>query len=419
MSKEVFSEIIVFENSSICMRFFENFFKSRKEEKGLAETIHGWRWGEPKPLDQRQLLELVEGNPDLRAAVEVLVNASIVNGWMIIGEEDDVKKVEEWINQNENDFIMFLRNLVMSSVIFGESYIEVYTTPVFKILDTYTMEVIRDEHGRIKGYVQKIHGMEVLFKPEEIVHIVLHPLGTRAYGSPIISSLRRVLEGQMHAELLVRDAFMRKGVLSKVFIMKSGTEADFERLVKVAEQSKPGSSFILKGDINIQDLGHPFRELQVLDILNEYRQKIVTVTGVPEIMLGVTKAATLETSRNQINAFTMKVKSIQQAISAAVTEALRRRHRVNLKFKLLEWTNPEQETRIHVMRIQSGIETINEARKALGLKEVDHPIADTPLPLIHPIDKNILLETDVRDMLTQLVEESRQLIPEKSLQKKD
>ncbi len=127
----------------------------------------------------------------------------------------------------------------------------------------------------------------------------------------------------MHAELLVRDAFMRKGVLSKVFIMKSGTEADFERLVKIAEQSKPGSSFILKGDITIQDLGHPFRELQVLDILNEYRQKIVTVTGVPEIMLGITKAATLETSRNQINASTMKVKSIQQSMSATVTEALK------------------------------------------------------------------------------------------------
>ncbi|MCL7402037.1 MAG: phage portal protein [Thaumarchaeota archaeon] len=400
------------------MKFLESLFKSRREEKGLAETIHGWRWGEPKPLDQRQLLELVEGNPDLRAAIEVLVNASLVNGWIIIGEESEIKEVEEWITRNENDFIMFLRNLVISSIIFGESYIEVYANPVFKILDTYTVEVIRDEYGRINGYVQKIHGKEILFKPDEIVHVVLHPLGTRAYGSPIISSLRRVLEGQMHAELLVRDAFMRKGVLSKVFIMKSGTESDFERLVKVAEQSKPGSSFILKGDITIQDLGHPFRELQVLDILNEYRQKIVTVTGVPEIMLGITKAATLETSRNQINVFTMKVKSIQQVMSAAVTEALRKRLKINAKFKLLEWTNPEQETRIHAMRIQAGIETINEARKALGLREINHPLADIPLPFIHPVGKNILLETNIQETITQLIEESRQTLPEKSLQKK-
>ncbi len=313
---------------------------------------------------------------------------------------------------------MFLRNLAISSIIFGESYIEVYASPIFKILDTYTVEVIRDEYGRIKEYFQKIHGREILFKPDEIVHVVLHPLGTRAYGSPIISSLRRVLEGQMHAELLVRDAFMRKGVLSKVFIMKSGTESDFERLVKIAEQSKPGSSFILKGDISIQDLGHPFHELQILDILNEYRQKIVTVTGVPEIMLGVTKAATLETSRNQINVFTMKVKSIQQVISAAVTEALRKRLKVNARFKLLEWTNPEQETRIHAIRIQAGIETINEARKALGLREINHPLADIPLPFIYPIDKNILLETNIQETVTQLIEESRQSLPEKSLQEK-
>lgn len=399
------------------MRFLKSFFKSKRDEKGLAETIHGWRWGEPKPLDQRQLLELVEGNPDLRAAIEVLVNASIVNGWIIIGEEDDRKKVEEWIAERENDFIIFLRNLVMSSVIFGEAYIEVYANSVFKILDTYSVEVIRDEYGRINGYVQKIHGKEILFKPDEIVHVLLHPLGTRAYGSPIISSLRRVLEGQMHAELLVRDAFMRKGVLSKVFIMKTGTEADFERLVKIAEQSKPGSSFILKGDITIQDLGHPFRELQVLDILNEYRQKIVTVTGVPEIMLGITKAATLETSRNQINAFTMKVKSIQQIMSAAVTEALKRRLNANIKFRLLEWTNPEQETRLHVMRVQSGLETINEARRALGLSEIDHPLANIPLPFIYPIDKNTIFNSNITDTIIQLIEESRQSMPEKSLEK--
>lgn len=401
------------------MSFLKSFFKSKKNEKGLAETIHGWRWGEPKPLDQRQLLELVEGSPDLRAAIEVLVNASIVNGWIIIGEEDDRKKVEEWIAERENDFIIFLRNLVMSSVIFGEAYIEVHANSVFKILDTYSVEVIRDEYGRINGYVQKIHGKEILFKPDEIVHVLLHPLGTRAYGSPIISSLRRVLEGQMHAELLVRDAFMRKGVLSKVFIMKTGTEADFERLVKIAEQSKPGSSFILKGDITIQDLGHPFRDLQILDILNEYRQKIVTVTGVPEIMLGITKAATLETSRNQINAFTMKVKSIQQIMSAAVTEALKRRLNVSVKFRLLEWTNPEQETRLHIMRVQSGLETINEARRALGLSEIDHPLANIPLPFIYQMDKNgILNYSNITDTIVQLIEESRHLIPEKSLEKK-
>lgn len=399
------------------MKLLERFFKSKKEEKGLAEVIYGWRWGEPKPLDQKQLLELVEGTPDLRAAIEALVNASIVNGWIIVGEDEEKEKVERWIAEREDEFIMFLRNLVMSSLIFGEAYVEVFADPVFKVLDTYTVEAVRDEYGKVDGYIQRINGREVVFSSEEIVHLVMHPLGTRAYGSPIISSLRRVLEGQMYAELLIRDAFMRKGVLSKVFIMKSGTDADFERIVKAAEQSRPGSSFILKGDISIQDLGHPFKELQVLDILNEYRQKIVTVTGVPEIILGITKAATLETSRNQINAFTMKVKSIQQIVSAAVTSALRRRIKTRARFRLLEWTNPEQETRIHVMRVQSGIETINEARKALGLNEIDHPLANTPIPFIQLVSRNNPSIFSIEEVVEQLLEESRQMIPEKSLSK--
>ncbi|MEN2975418.1 MAG: phage portal protein [Candidatus Caldarchaeales archaeon] len=346
-----------------------------------------------------------------------MVNASIVNGWIIIGDSEEKEKVERWIAEVEDEFIVFLRNLVMSSLIFGEAYIEVFADPVFKVLDTYTVEAVRDEYGRVNGYIQKINGRVVNFNPEEIVHLLMHPLGTRAYGSPIISSLRRVLEGQMYAELLVRDAFMRKGVLSKVFIMKSGTESEFDRIVKATEQSRPGSSFILKGDITIHDLGHPFKDLQVLDILNEYRQKIVTVTGVPEIMLGVTRAATLETSRNQINAFTMKVKSIQQIVSAAVTDALRRRIKTRARFKLLEWTNPEQETRIHSIRIQSGIETINEARKALGLDEIDHPLANIPIPFLQLVNRNNPSTTNLEEILQQLLEESRQMMPEKSYSK--
>ncbi len=33
----------------------------------------------------------------------------------------------------------------------------------------------------------------------------------------------------------------------------------------------------------------------------------------------------------------------------------------------MEWMNPEQETRIHVERVRAGIETVEEARRAVGL----------------------------------------------------
>jgi SPP1 gp7 family putative phage head morphogenesis protein len=392
---------------------------TKQEEKGLADIVYGWRWGEPKPLDQKQLLDLVEGNDYLRAAIEATVNAALVNGWIIIGDNEAEKnKVEGWISENENDFYLFLRNLLYTARIFGEAYIEVYAEPVFKVLDTWSVQVIRNEYGKITGYVQRIAGREVRFEPDEVVRIVLHPLGTRAYGSPITATLRRTLEGQMYAELFIRDAFMRKGVLSKAFVMKSGGEEDFKRLMEVINSSSPGSSLIIKGDIEIQDLGHPFRELEILELLREYRQKIISVSGVPPILLGLEGGTNLETSRNQINSFVMMVKSLQNIISAGVTEAIRRRLGVkSVKFILQAWTNPEQETRLHVMRVQAGIETINEARKALGLEELDHPIANIPIPFLQIAARGGFTELDIETAIGQLLAQSGQTMPEKSLVK--
>ena len=393
------------------------FFK--QEEKGLADVVFGWKWGEPKPLDQKQLLDLVEGNDYLRAAIEATVNAALVNGWILISDNEAEKnKVENWLNENQDDFYLFLRNLLYTVRIFGEAYIEVYAEPMFKVLDTWSVEIIRDQFGKTIGYVQRIQGREVRFEPNEIVRIVLHPLGTRAYGSPITATLRRTLEGQMYAELFIRDAFMRKGVLSKAFIMKGGGIEDYENLKNIINNSSPGSSLIIKGDIEIQDLGHPFRELEILELLREYRQKIISVSGVPPILLGLEGGVNLETSRNQINSFVMMVESLQKIIDAGVTEAIRRRLNVkNVRFELQPWTNPEQETRLHVMRVQAGIETINEARKALGLDELDHPIANIPIPFLQIAARGGFVEFDIEEAIGQLLAQSQRAVPEKSLVK--
>lgn len=403
------------------MSWLKKFFikDDAKKERGLADVLLNWRWGEQKPLDQKKLLELVEGNDYLRAAIEATVNAALVNGWIIISDnEEEKKRVEGWINENEDDFYVFLRNLVTTCRIFGEAYVEVFAEPVPKVLDTHTVEVVRDEYGKVIEYVQHAQGRIVRFSPDEIVRINIHPLGTRAYGSPITATLRRTLEGQMYAELFVRDAFARRGVLSKAFILKGGTEEDFLALKEQINQSSPGSSLIVKGEIEIQDLGRPFNDLQVLDVLREYRQKIISVSGVPPILLGLEGGTNLETSRNQINAFVMMVKSLQRIISAGVTEIIKRKLNVkNIKFRLLEWTSPEQETRLHVMRVQAGIETINEARKALGLEELSHPIANVPLPLLTLAAQGGLVEFDLESMIADLLAQSARATPEKSFQK--
>ncbi|MEM2182466.1 MAG: phage portal protein, partial [Nitrososphaerota archaeon] len=213
----------------------------------------------------------------------------------------------------------------------------------------------------VTGYAQQT-AYRVEFTPEEIVHMVLHPLADRAYGSPKLATLRRILEAKREAELFYYKVFIRKGVLSKAFIVKQADDVTFEKIKNILSETRPGDDILFSGDVEIIDLGNPVRELEILEMLRDFRQKILAVFRVPPIVYGLEGGINLETSRNQMVNFQQHIKSLQRFISAGVTEAIKRILSLDgFTIRLLEWTNPEQMVRMHSILVQSGLETINEA----------------------------------------------------------
>jgi len=399
-------------------------FKADKESgpKAYASSLPGFygRYGEPKEVDQKKLLELAESDPDVRACIDAIVDAVTTNGWIIESESEQIKnRVEQYIDKNwgEDDFWMFLRNLTGVLIIFDEAYLEV-TGDFPRIIAPWTMKVKRDQYGKITGYVQQT-AYKVEFEPEEVVHIVLHPLADRAYGSPKLVTLRRILEAKREAELFYYTVFMRKGVLSKAIILREYDDKTFRMVEDQLRQTKPGDDLLLGGEIQIVDLGNPVRELQILDMLRDFRQKVLAVFRVPPIVYGLEGGVNLETSRNQMVNFQQHIRSIQRIIGAGVTEAIKRILKLDgFKIKLLEWTNPEQQTRLHVMKVQAGIETLNEAREALGLDRLETPIADMPLNLLQlGARSSEYFAWEIQDTLAQLMAQSARAFPEKSLMK--
>ncbi len=355
----------------------------RGPARAYASSLPGFygRWGEPKQLDQQKLLELAEGDADVRACLDAIVDAVTANGWLVSAGDEHVKNmVETWLTRREDDFWLFLRNLTLTTLIFDEAYIEC-TGDFPRVIAPWTMRVVRDNYGRVVGYVQQT-AYTVHFRPEEIVHIVLHPLADRAYGTPKIATLSRILLAKREAELFLFQVFMRKGVLSKAIILRHGDEQTFTRVKNQLDATRPGDNLLLMGEVEIRDLGQPVEELRILDMLSEFRQRILAVFRVPPIVYGLEGSVNLETSRNQMVSFAQYVKSLQRIIAAGVGRAISRILGVDgFSFRLVEWMNPEQETRIHAIRVDAGIETINEARAAMGLKPFpDEPVAEKPLP---------------------------------------
>ncbi|MCS6783799.1 MAG: phage portal protein [Candidatus Caldarchaeum sp.] len=336
--------------------------------KALASTMTSFygKTGEPKPLDPLKLLELAEGDTDVRACLDAVVDAVTANGWYVMGDDVSRVVVEEWLKEREDEFYLFLRNLVLTTLIFDECYVEC-VSGFPRVVAPWTMQVVRDEYGVVSGYVQQTT-KTVRFSTDEIVHVVLHPLADRSYGTPKIASLARILLAKREAELFLFQIFVRKGVLSKAIVLKHGDETTFNKLKRVLEEAKPGDNLLLMGEIDVKTLSQPVEDLRVVELLNEFRQRILAVFRVPPIVYGVIEGLNLETSRNQMTTFAQYVKSLQKIFGAAVTLSLKRILGVDgFVFRLVEWMNPEQETAIHVSRVQAGIETVDEARRAMGL----------------------------------------------------
>ncbi|MEM4354325.1 MAG: phage portal protein [Candidatus Caldarchaeum sp.] len=345
--------------------------------KALASTMSSFygRWGEPKPLDQLKLLELAEGDADVRACLDAVVDAVVANGWYVVGKGPGRTLVEEWLNTREDEFYLFLRNLVLTTLVFDESYVEC-TSDFPRIIAPWTMQVVRDEYGSVKGYVQQTT-KTVSFTPDEIVHIVLHPLGDRAYGTPKIATLSRILLAKREAELFLFQVFMRKGVLSKAIVLKHGDEATFNRLRNILETARPGDNLLLMGEIDVKTLSQPVEDLRIIELLAEFRQRIMAVFRVPPIVYGVVEGVNLETSRNQMTTFAQYIKALQKVFAAGVTLALKRILGVDgFALRLVEWMNPEQETQLHIARVQAGLESVEEARRAMGLEKPGKEVED-------------------------------------------
>ncbi len=345
--------------------------KPRALAASLPSLYSGW--GEPKPLDQMKLLELAEGDADVRACLDALVDAVTANGWTVYSDDGSVGgMVSDWLRSREDDFWLFLRNLTLTTLIFDEAYIEC-TSGFPKVVAPWTMHLRRNEYGEVIGYVQQTY-KTVSFTPEEIVHIVLHPLADRAYGTPKIATLARLLIAKREAELFLFQIFMRKGVLSKAIIVKHGDDSTFTRIKNQLENTRPGDNLLLMGEIDIKSLSQPVEDLHILEMLAEFRQRILAVFRVPPIVYGVVEGLNLETSRNQMITFSQSVKSIQRIIAAGVTKSLQRILGLNgFSFRLVEWMNPEQETRLHVLKVRAGLETVNEARAQMGMPPLENP----------------------------------------------
>jgi hypothetical protein len=396
----------------------KNVSKAEDQPKALVwnlPALYG-EWGEPKEVNLLEFLNIAMGDPHVRMCVDAIASAVIASGYVVHSEDPQVKEqIESLIKSRENDFIDIIKRIVTSLAIFDEAYIEAHENVSFpRVIAPWTVQVKRDNYGRILGYRQFVH-MRIDLTPEEIIHLRANSWLDFAYAVPKIQTLYRTLMVKREAELFYYQILMRKGVPAKFFIYKGGDRATFEDFIKTISNTKPGTTLFAMGDWEMKDLGNPVSDLRIPDIIDSCVQTIISIFGVPRILLGYTEAATLETSRNQIVIFQQRIRDLQGIIASGLTEAFKRITKLDgFRIDLLEWTNPEQQMRIAVTKLQAGIISIDEARKELGYPEIRQDYTQIPIPPGTGQFVGLELQ-EALSRIQHLLEESRRAFPEKAV----
>src|SRR3954463_4076950 len=107
-----------------------------------------------------------------------------------------------------------------------------------------TLRIVSDEHGVIKGYVQRYHSSQAVasFDPEEISRFQLPSVVNDLYGhSPLESVL-----GEVHLDLsalTANKAIFQNGFKpSMIVMMKDGAKDAAERLKSIIQQKHTGAA---------------------------------------------------------------------------------------------------------------------------------------------------------------------------------
>ncbi len=345
----------------------------------VAAPLYG-PWGEPRGVDYQSLLRVALSDASVRMCVDAYISAVSSPGWRIASESREVREaVEAFLEERRVELELLVKRIVSSLMLFDEAFVE--TVSDFpRLIAPWTVSVVRDEYGRVKGYVQQ-EPLRVELGLDEVVHVVYAPYLDFAYPVPRLQTLYRLIATKREAEIFYYQILVRKGISAKAFIYRGPDAATFGEAVRAVQGSKPGDTLALMGDWEVRELGSPVKDLELPRLIESVEQRILALFGVPRIVLGFTEAATLETSRNQLVVFQQRVRDVQRLVEDALTTAFSRILGLGgFRIRFNEWASAEQLTRQTVEKLQAGIISINEARAQLGLPPVNVAYADMPLP---------------------------------------
>ena len=400
-------------------------------------------------IQRCQLYNWYELMPELRGIVTTLISDVFGEGYKIEASEARQKKVNRFLRQNH--FNQIMKAVLRDYFISGDGYLgkaavtekqvlnlidkaylktmnksasemakmevvdmvkkvkpDLYSPQVLFPLPSRTMKINYDEHGRVRGYVQKPlsqiinsttntnnesgllptphnPGNVVEYSPDEVIHFALDPVGDSIYGtSPLYTCLRDVA-ALFYAKNYGGTFFQNDATPSFIYLMKNDApqSKNYKNFIEQLKKHKrnPHKSMVITGEVDVKAVSPSNKDLEFGTFMDKYLQRIFLGWGV------TARFSHLFTGRLEMPAnlesYYKLINSLQGDLEEQLNDELFEHFDAEFSFNRVYKRDESREADIVTKLVGRPVLTQNEGREYLGYKprdDLDVILQETPKP---------------------------------------
>jgi len=258
--------------------------------------------------------------PELNASIDAKATWTVGKGFQ--ADDDTTQVLNQIRGWGKDTFNTILENLIKTCHIGGDAFAEIIKDPEdgdlinLKVLDPSTIRIHANNKGMITKYVQVSKGSvgEHTFHPHEIFHLARNRVADEIHGVSIIEKLEPIILMRNEAMTDWKRVLHRN--IEPMFIYHLDTDdeteiAAFKAKTDAARGS--GENMYIPKDVVVPEqvsmsANSSLNPLPWIDALNQY---FFQATGVPDIILGSSKAFTEASSKIAYLAFQQTVEEEQ------------------------------------------------------------------------------------------------------------
>jgi hypothetical protein len=270
--------------------------------------------------------------PELQAAIDAKATWTVGKG--IETSPEDLFIIKIITGNGVDTFNTILENMIRTYHIAGDSYAEIIRNPRdllvnLKPLDPSTITIVANRQGRIVRYEQtrrtKKGKVTKKYKPEQIFHMSRNRVGDEIHGQSMITAVEEIIKMRNEAMQDMRTLMHRH--VKPVTIYHLDTDdtqaiSDFKTKADLANANGE-NIYVPKGAVEIDTQSvAPNATLNPLPWIEQLNNYFFQATGVPDIIVGGSKALTEASSKIAYLAFQQTIEEEQLYIEEQVSMQL-------------------------------------------------------------------------------------------------